>query len=115
MRRAAPAEAPATIELEGDWDVERADALTRWLEERLREGRSLIIDLGRSTFLDSTALGVILNARARWEERGLRVLLVVNGGTAYPVRNALHLLGVDTVLPVFESMDEALGNLRDTR
>jgi anti-anti-sigma factor len=106
---------PGTMALDGEWDVGLADVLTRRLDEHLRQHRPLVIDLGRSTFLDSTALGVILGARARWEQRGLPMALVVNDGTSHPVRNALHLLGVDRVLPIFPSRDEAVGRLLASR
>jgi|SRR4051794_2399645 len=103
---------PATIELDGDWDVARVPVLRERIDAHLRARRALVIDLGRSTFLDSTALGVIIGARTRWQSRGLGLALVVNEGTSHPVRNALHLLGVDRMLPVFQSRDEAVCRLR---
>jgi anti-sigma B factor antagonist len=102
----------STIELDGDWDVGRAGALRQRLEDLLKQGRPLVIDLGRATFLDSTALGIILAARGKWENRGLAMALVVNEGTAYTVRNALHVLGIDRILPICSTRDQASALLR---
>ena len=96
----------------GEWDIGRVAVLRRRLDDLLKEGRPLVVDLSRATFLDSTALGVLLGARTAWEQRGLAMALVVNDGTAYTVRNAIHLLGIDRIFPVFSTMDEATGRLR---
>ena len=103
---------PSTIELVGEWDIGRVAVLRRRLDDLLKEGRPLVVDLSRATFLDSTALGVLLGARTAWEQRGLAMALVVNDGTAYTVRNAIHLLGIDRIFPIFSTMDEATGRSR---
>lgn len=81
----------------GELDVADAPALRRALRAASGSGVALVVvDLARVTFVDSTVLGVLLEAhRALAQPRRL----VVAGAQGLPLRT-LQLTGLDTVLQV---------------
>jgi anti-anti-sigma factor len=86
----------ASIALEGELDLANAPQL----EERLAdvEGRSpssVVIDLGRLVFIDSTGLRVLLQADARAREHGRELTLRPGDATvqrAFEMTGALEIL-----------------------
>jgi anti-sigma B factor antagonist len=64
----------------------------------------LIIDLAGVPFMDSSALGVIMNAFVSAQGSGRKVLLA---NLSDRVRTLLETTRVDRVLPVFESVAAA--------
>jgi len=95
------------VRLEGEWDLARGRELEGMLSSAIGLHRDLVVDLGETTFLDSTALGMLLTAQQRCELRRLRFALVVPEETAYPVRNGLRLLGIHRHAPMYGSLEEA--------
>ncbi len=102
------------VRLEGEWDLSRGRELEGMLSSAIGLHRDLVVDLSETTFLDSTALGMLLTAQQRCELRRLRFALVVPEDTAYPVRNGLRLLGIHRHAPMFGSPAEAEAALRRT-
>ncbi len=68
----------------------------------------VVIDLGRVSFLDSTALGVVVRGVRDVDERGGRALVVLPRG---PARRIFEITTLDSVLPVAESRALALRSL----
>jgi anti-anti-sigma factor len=68
----------------------------------------VLVDLGRVSFMDSTALGVIVRHVRGLGEEGARVLVVLPGGFA---RRIFEITMLDEVLPIAASRDEALAAL----
>jgi anti-sigma B factor antagonist len=64
----------------------------------------LIVDLSEVMFMDSTALGVLIEARSRMANR--RSFLLVGPGVE--TRRALEISGLDKHFGVHASLDEAL-------
>jgi anti-sigma B factor antagonist len=67
-----------TLEVQGELDL----AVAPWLRDQLDAlyvggASSVVVDLTDATFLDSTALGVLVSAMNRSRERGGRVHLIV--------------------------------------
>ena len=67
-----------TLEVEGELDL----AVAPWLRDQLDAlyvggAASIVVDLSGATFLDSTALGVLVSALNRSRERGGTVHLIV--------------------------------------
>ena len=86
------------IALEGELDL--SSALTFDEEIRRAEGRkpkTLVIDLSRLKFLDSTGLRLIMSAQARAKTRGHR-LKIVEG--TYAVQRIFRLAGVNRRLDI---------------
>ncbi|NBM19126.1 anti-sigma factor antagonist [Streptomyces sp. GC420] len=87
----------------GDLDLGTVAPLRAVLEEAAEEGRSpVVLDLSHVTFADSTTLNVLLHARASLGD-GLRLA----APSAF-VRRVISLTGVDTVVLVYPTVEDAL-------
>jgi anti-anti-sigma factor len=97
--------AATIVRLAGELDLYNAhlvrDALLEATEEKPPR---LIVDLGEVAFLDSTALGVLIEARKALENR--RGFLLAAPGLE--TRRALEVSGLDKHFSVHDTVDEAL-------
>jgi anti-sigma B factor antagonist len=93
------------VHLAGELDLYNAhvvrDAL---LEICAEEPDRLVVDLGDVSFLDSTALGVLIEARKSLANR--RAFLLARPGLE--TRRALEVSGLDRHFTVLDSLDAAL-------
>ena len=89
------------VAVAGELDLHTVPELEQALAEAERSGR-VIIDLTEVTFLDSTALGVLLRASSRHHER----LDVVLDGSE--VRRVFEITGLDRRFSFSRSVEEAL-------
>jgi len=70
-------ETATVVKVDGELDINSADALREALDAAEADGCSVLrVDAASVTFLDSTALGVILASAQRMAERGGRFELV---------------------------------------
>jgi anti-sigma B factor antagonist len=69
-----------------------------------REPERLVVELSRLTFIDSTGLGVLIEARTRMSNR--RAFLLV--GPGLEARRALEISGLNRHFAVHDTLDEAL-------
>jgi anti-sigma B factor antagonist len=96
--------------LEGELDAYSAPALTESLASSdLDELGRLVADLGRVSFMDSTALGVLVRAVREVVEQGGHARVVLPDTMA---RRIFEITTLDRVLPVAPSRAEALRQLR---
>jgi anti-sigma B factor antagonist len=93
----------------GEVDAHTAPALRQAIAGELADPgvTQLVVDLSRTTFLDSSALGVLIGAFKRMRERDGR-LDVVEPPAA--VRRIFEITALDRVLSLWESRDEALAS-----
>lgn len=103
--------ATAIVRPVGEYDLSRERELARQLSAAIEEGRPLVVDLGQTTFLDSTVLGVLLTAQQRCDLRGLGFAIALPEGSAHTVRNGLRLLGIHRYAQLFETVDEAVAHV----
>jgi anti-sigma B factor antagonist len=96
------------LTISGEHDLSTAPELRRSLERLISGGDPIVIDLSPATFVDSSVLGVILDARRRAEEAGLGFAVAheVNGNDA--VARVLEITGLRSELPVHLIRDEAV-------
>ncbi|WP_431038150.1 STAS domain-containing protein [Streptomyces sp. P6-2-1] len=95
------------VRLVGEADLDTAEALDAALTGALASGRPLtVVDLSRTTFADSTVLGVLLRAHALHEEAGLRLLLA--GPLDDVLRRLFEVTGTDAHLRFAAHVDQAL-------
>jgi anti-sigma B factor antagonist len=86
------------ITVGGECDLNAAPSLSVAVEAAFRHGVStMVVDLKEVTFIDSTAIGVLLAARERLRRSG-GTFEVVCGAPA--VTRVLEIVGVDTVAGV---------------
>ena len=92
------------LRLHGELDMATSPALDRALTAAFDgAGSSVVVDLARLTFMDSTGIAVLLGARRRADEIG-RSLVVRS--PRRPVLKAFRLTGVDQILSI--DPDESL-------
>jgi anti-anti-sigma factor len=93
--------------LEGELDLAAAPRLQARLAETA-SGHGLVLDLSRTTFIDSAVLKELLQARAELAERDVRLVLA---GVAPPVRRLLDLTRTSELFADAPNVDEALKRL----
>lgn len=97
------------VELSGEVDLYTAPRFKEDLVGLIETGvDAIVIDLSRVTFIDSTALGVIIGGVKRMRERDGRLAIVAG---SRPVVRILDITGLDKVLTVFDTRAEALAAL----
>lgn len=100
------------LRLDGEFDIDTVPEIDRFLRRRLGplyQRRTLVIDLGEVTFVDSSFIGFVV--RFVGEERRGRGELVL----AHPVggvRNLLCMVGLPNLVPMYESLEDALRAVR---
>lgn len=102
----------AVLSITGEHDLSTAPELRRRLSTLIGEGNSIVVDLSPATFVDSSILGVILQARRRAAEAGLG-FAVAHGNGADAVGRVLDVTGLRTELPVHEARDAATAAASD--
>jgi len=94
------------VEVSGEVDLYTAPRFKEDLVALIETGvQRVVVDLSQVTFIDSTALGVIISGVKRLAERDGRLALVAG---SRPVVRILSVTGLDRVLTVFDTRDEAL-------
>ena len=92
------------VSLAGELDLYNANTVRDTLLECCAESpERLIVDLSGVKFIDSTALGVLIEARTRMSNR--RAFLLAAPGLE--TRRALEISGLDRHFSVHESLDAA--------
>jgi len=95
------------VRLQGELDLYNAHEVRQALADAAEEApERLIVDLAAVEFVDSTALGVLVEGRARLANR--RAFLIA--APAAETRRALEVSGLDRHLSVHDSVDGALGS-----
>jgi anti-sigma B factor antagonist len=85
-----------TVALEGELDFDSAFDAELRLEDAMRRTQHLVIDLGPLTFIDSTGLGVIVEANQRARREGV-TLEILPGPRA--VQQVFAVSGLLDALP----------------
>jgi anti-sigma B factor antagonist len=99
----------SVISIEGDLDLSTAPRLKWMLIETLEAGHSeLVVDLSLTTFMDSTALGVLVGVN-RSLDVDARLAIVCTRTTVLKI---FELSGLDGTFPIFSTLEEALAYTR---
>lgn len=94
----------AIVSASGEVDVATSPELLAALEDASTRSGKLIIDLSGVTFMDSTGLGVVVQAKRAFEADDALRLVVKEAN----VRKVFEVTGLDSVLPLFETREAAL-------
>jgi anti-sigma B factor antagonist len=95
------------LTLEGGFDISTAAPVERRLAEAVESGRHrILVDLEDVTLIDAHALGVLVSTLRRVNQRGGWVRVVC---TDDQILKVLHITGLDHVLGIFGSVEEAAG------
>jgi len=95
------------VSLAGELDLYNAEDVRAALLECCSDEPSvLVVDLAEVTFVDSTALGVLIEARSRLADRdGFRL-----AAPRLEARRALEVSGLDRHFSIFDTVADALGS-----
>jgi anti-sigma B factor antagonist len=97
----------AVLSISGEHDLNTAPDLRNRLGELIGGGTAVVVDLSPATFVDSSILGTILEARRRAVDAELGFAVVQENGAA-TVTRVLQITGLREELPVHESRQDAL-------
>ena len=93
------------LSVRGEIDLFTAPELKQVLAESIEAGRiRIIVDLTATTFLDSTALGVLIGAVKRLRSRS-GALAIVN--TDENIAKTFEITGLDQIFTILPTRDEA--------
>lgn len=104
----APRSAPPVLALDGEYDFETVLEIDRFLRRHLGplyHQDDLVIDLGNTTFVDSSFISFLV--RVVGDQRAKRKELVLARPRGQ-VRRTLALVGLPNLVPVFETLEEAV-------
>ena len=102
------------VVVEGEHDIYTAPTLRERLDEALERGGGVVVDLTGATFVDSSVLGALLDARRRALDAGQGFVVSV-GDTVEPgVQRILDITGLVPVLPVINGREAAIDAARAT-
>ena len=112
VKLTVPSVGHAVVDLEGELDLFTAPRLQEALLEGIEHGaRCVVVDLSAVTFIDSTALGLLIGAGKRLlRAQGSLGIVCPHGG----VRRLLELTGLDSVFVIYGTRKEALSALPAT-
>jgi len=97
------------VSLQGEIDAQTAPRLGSRLFGLADEGKSgVVVDLSDVTFMDSTAIGVLLNAMAHFTTRHGQLILVC---PTERVLRPFEVTGLVGHLTICDSREKALGRL----
>lgn len=97
---------------EGEWDISRAEEFARRTAQGLaRRPAALILDFRPATFVDATTVGAICARSREGAERGVAVAVAC--APTGIVRRVFELVHLRDVLPVAESVEDALRSCRE--
>ena len=112
--RAATA-GPPVLELEGEFDLDTVPEIDRFLRRTLGplyHQDHLVIDLARTTFVDSSFVAFLVRLSAAQRAKRRELLLVRPVGQ---VRRVFALVGLPNMVPVFETVEAAVDSLLSGR
>ncbi|MBK8468457.1 MAG: STAS domain-containing protein [Candidatus Phosphoribacter sp.] len=89
--------------VEGEVDVHTAATLRRHLDEAILQGRDIVVDLAKVTFLDSTGLGVLVGRLKAVRAQGGTMRIV---GARERVLKVFVITGLDRVFEMYPALDD---------
>jgi anti-sigma B factor antagonist len=96
----------AVVRLRGELDLYNADDVRSALTAAIAGGAGrIVVDMADVDFVDSTALGVLIEARTKLGYDG-----VLLAAPQLETRRTLEVSGLDRHLPVHDSVDGALAS-----
>jgi anti-sigma B factor antagonist len=103
--------AASVIALAGEVDLYTAPEFKQRLLEAIAQGATrVVVDLSDTTFIDSTALGVLVGAVKRLREHDGRLALVCNDRN---IAKIFEITGLDRVFAIYGTRPEAVAAIEE--
>ena len=84
-----PLEEPGRFRLEGELDITNADGFAQLVEEELRQGRKVFLDLSELRFMDSSGIRALIRMSKAGQKLGAPPVVLHSLST--PVRQLLSI------------------------
>jgi anti-anti-sigma factor len=110
VRKESAGDRVEVVVLSGEHDLGTVPRVREALEVAATDGKAVLVDLCTATFVDSSILGALLEARRSAVETN-RGFAVACSGDAEPVRRVLEVTGLADELPVHPTREAALAAL----
>ena len=99
----------SVVAVRGEIDLFTAPELKATLTDAIEDGRTrIVVDLSDTTFLDSTALGVLIGAVKRLRGRDGRMTIV---NVDQNIAKTFEITGLDQIFTIRPTRDEAVAAL----
>jgi anti-sigma B factor antagonist len=108
------AEDVVVVVVEGEHDIYTAPTLRDRLDEAIGRGGGIVVDLTGATFVDSSVLGALLDARRRALDAQQGFVVCLGEAVEPGVQRILDITGLVPVLPVVHGRDAAMETVRRT-
>ncbi len=96
----------------GELDYSASPQLSERLSDRIDGGSTrLVLDLSTVTFIDSTAIGALVASATRLQELGTGTLVLVCPEENRRVQRIFEIAGVDSVIALHGSREDAIAEL----
>ena len=108
VRACGTADSVALVSLRGEFDIETVPEIDSSLRRALGpffHARHLVMDLSEATLVDSTFISYVVRLTGNVRAEGCDVVLARPRGH---VRRVLRTVGVQNVLPIYDSLETAL-------
>jgi anti-sigma B factor antagonist len=100
----------ATVGVAGEVDLYTAPALKQALSDTIDGGaRSVLVDLSRATFIDSTTLGVLMGAVKRLRPAGGELAIACNDPN---IRKIFEITLLDRIFNIFDLPAQGIEHLQ---
>jgi anti-sigma B factor antagonist len=100
------------VAVRGEIDLFTAPELKRTLADAIEDGATRVaVDLSETTFLDSTALGVLIGAVKRLRQRDGQLVIVNSDAN---IQKTFEITGLDQIFTIVETRDAAVSALDET-
>ena len=100
----------ALVSVSGELDLYASDAVKRGIHEADAVGAdTVVVDLSEISFIDSTALGVLVGGVKRLRPNGGRLSIVSSDRN---ITKIFEITGLDRVFTIYPSRDEAVSKLK---
>jgi anti-sigma B factor antagonist len=101
-----PSESVAVVDVEGEVDIYSAPQFKEVLLQGIEEGaRRIIVDLAKVTFIDSTALGVLVSGAKRVRPQNGTLDIVCADDN---ITRIFEITGLDRIFGIYPSREDAL-------
>ena len=108
---AEPHDDVVVARIEGEIDMSNAPAIGNRLRDLLtNRSEALVVDLGPTTYLDSSGLALLFSLAEELQSRQQRLHVVVPEGSQ--LIRAIRITGLDRAVPTHGTLDQALAETR---
>ncbi len=97
------------VVLEGEHELYGALKLREFLESSIADAVAIVIDLTRAEFIDSSVVGLLIDASKLAAEKGVEYSIVVGESTGEPVHRMFEVTGLTRLLPLVEARHASPG------